>query len=65
MANRVKFEFLRGLKKSEEELLQIVQKTNPELTPNDCYITNTFGIISFCTNSNIQSILQTEVTKEI
>lgn len=48
MANRVKFEFLRNLKKTEVELLNIVQTHCPSLTPTDCYIGRNFGLVTFC-----------------
>ena len=65
MANRIKFEFLNGLRKTEIELLGISQKVVPEATPTDCYITNTFGLITYCNKTNIDLFLQEEIIKEL
>ena len=60
MANRVKFEFLKGQRKTEEELLAIVQKITPEFTPTDCWIARSFGLITFITDNNVQLLFEEE-----
>ena len=64
MANRVKFEFLDNLRKTEEELLSIVQNLSPELTAVDCFTTRSFGLITFVNNNNIQQLFEDEQKQE-
>ena len=64
MANRVKFEFLNGLRKTEEELLTIVQRIKPDLTPTDCWIARSSGLITFINANNIQVLFEEDIINE-
>ena len=65
MANRVKFEFLDNLRKTEEELLSIVLAQFPDLTPIDCYITRNYGIVAFLHANNINNIFADDQVKKL
>ena len=61
MANRIKFEFLQGIRKTEEELLTIIQSTCPDVTPIDCYVTRLFGLVTFVNTPNIDKLLKPDI----
>ena len=65
MANRVKFEFLDNLKKSEEQLLASIQIVCSSLVPTDCHIERTFGLVTFCNPENVPQLFTEEIKEEL
>ena len=60
MANRIKFTFMNNMKKTEEEVLQLIPSISPELIPIDCHSSRDGINIIFSRDSNLSTIMSEE-----
>ena len=64
MANRIKFDFLRNLRKTEMELLELITSICPELTPIDCFLARSHGLITFSRNQSTTILFTPETLQK-